>query len=140
MDTLWVKELLRHFCQQTGYSRIKMIGSSRSTLQEKLALSQRQSKLLSESKKNRQNGQSITLVSNGDHLNLCPIQAADRILLQANRLGQTRRQTLAVYVNKLGATKYLTGNKISEVLCSIARIVHPDLSKDEIKRFSSHLD
>ena len=34
--------------------------------------------------------------------------------------------------------KYLTGNKIADVLRSIARVVHPDLSEDEIKRFSSH--
>jgi hypothetical protein len=45
---------------------------------------------------------------------------------------------MAVFVNKNGNTKYLTGNKISDVLRTIARIVHPDLSKDKIKRFSSH--
>jgi hypothetical protein len=45
---------------------------------------------------------------------------------------------MAVCVNKNGNTKYLTGNKISDVLRTIARIVHPDLSKDKIKRFSSH--
>jgi hypothetical protein len=45
---------------------------------------------------------------------------------------------MAVFVNKNGNTKYLTGNKISDVLRTIARIVHPDLSEDKIKRFSSH--
>jgi hypothetical protein len=45
---------------------------------------------------------------------------------------------MAVFVNKNGNTKYLTGNKISDVLHTIARIVHPDLSEDKIKRFSSH--
>ncbi len=30
------------------------------------------------------------------------------------------------------------GNKISDVLCSIARAVHPDLSEDKIKRISLH--
>ncbi len=30
------------------------------------------------------------------------------------------------------------GGKIADVLQSIARVVHPDLSKDEIKRFLSH--
>jgi hypothetical protein len=46
---------------------------------------------------------------------------------------------LAVFVNKQGITKYLTRNKILDVLQSIARTVHPDLSEDEIKRFSPHL-
>jgi hypothetical protein len=45
---------------------------------------------------------------------------------------------MAVFVNKNGKTKYLTGNKISDVLCTFARKVHPNLSGDKIKRFSSH--
>jgi hypothetical protein len=45
---------------------------------------------------------------------------------------------MAVFVNKFGITKYLTGNKIADILCSIAKEVHPDLSADEIKFFSSH--
>jgi hypothetical protein len=40
---------------------------------------------------------------------------------------------LAVFVNKNAITKYLTGNKISDVLQSTARTVHQDLSEDEIK-------
>ena len=45
---------------------------------------------------------------------------------------------MGVFVNKFGITRYLTGNKIQDVLRSIARVVHPDLTEDEIKRFSSH--
>jgi hypothetical protein len=41
-------------------------------------------------------------------------------------------------LNKNGITKYLTENKISDVLQSIVRMVHPDLSEDEIKHFSPH--
>jgi hypothetical protein len=45
---------------------------------------------------------------------------------------------MAVFVNKFGITRYLTGGKIADVLRSIAKAVHPDLSADKIKRFSSH--
>jgi hypothetical protein len=45
---------------------------------------------------------------------------------------------MAVFVNKSNTTKYLTGNKIVEVLCSIVKVVHPDLTKEELKKFSSH--
>jgi hypothetical protein len=45
---------------------------------------------------------------------------------------------MAIFVNKHGNTKYLTGNKISDVLCSIARTVHTDLCEDKIERFSLH--
>ncbi len=45
---------------------------------------------------------------------------------------------MAVFVNKHGILKYLKGKKISDVLQSIARVVHLDLSEEAIKRFSSH--
>jgi hypothetical protein len=45
---------------------------------------------------------------------------------------------MGIFVNKFGITRYLTGNKIQDVLQSIARAVHPDLTEDEIKCFSSH--
>jgi hypothetical protein len=88
--------------------------------------------------KNRQNGQSMTLISDDNHPDICPVRAAYKISLQSKRLGQTDKQPMATFVNKNGKTKYLTGNKISDVLCTFARKVHPDLSKDKIKRFSSH--
>jgi hypothetical protein len=40
---------------------------------------------------------------------------------------------MAVFVNKSNTTKYLTGNKIADVLRSIAWAVHPDLTEDELK-------
>ena len=45
---------------------------------------------------------------------------------------------MGVFVNKHGIVKYLTGSKISEVLQSVAKACHPDLTRDEIMRFSSH--
>jgi hypothetical protein len=80
----------------------------------------------------------ITIVLDNDHPNLCPIRAAYEIFLQAKRLGQTDDEPMAVFVNKSSKKKYLTRNKISDVLCSVARAVHPDLSEDKIKQFSSH--
>ncbi len=88
--------------------------------------------------KNRQNGQSITLVSDNNPPDICPVRAAYRIFLRANRLGQSDSQPMAVFVNKRNTTKYLTGNKIAEVLRSIAKAVHPNLTKEELKKFSSH--
>jgi hypothetical protein len=88
--------------------------------------------------KNRQNGQSITLISDNNHPDIYPVQAAYKIFLRSKRLSQTDKQPMAVFVDKNGKTKYLMGNKISDVLCTFARKVHPDLSEDKIKRFSSH--
>jgi hypothetical protein len=88
--------------------------------------------------KNRRNGQSITLIADKDHPNICPVHAAYRILLRAKRLGQSDSQPMAVFLDSKGDKKYLTGNKIAETLRSIATVVHPDLTDEELKKFSSH--
>ncbi len=85
--------------------------------------------------KNRQNGQCIRLVADDNHPDICPVWAAYRIFLHAKRLGQLDSQPMFVFVNKNGITRYLTGKKISDVLQSIARAVHPDLLEDAIKHF-----
>jgi hypothetical protein len=46
---------------------------------------------------------------------------------------------MAVFVNKFGITRYLTGGKIADVLQPVAKAVHLDISADKIKRFSNHL-
>jgi hypothetical protein len=72
------------------------------------------------------------------HLDICPVQVAYRIFLQAKKLGQSYSQPMGLFVNKYGITRYLTGNKILHVLCSVARAAHPDMTEEEMKRFSSH--
>ena len=86
--------------------------------------------------KNRQNGQSITFVSNDAHLDICPVRAAYRIYLRAKRLGQSDSEPMGVFVNKFGIKKYLTGGKIAKILRSVAKKVHPDWSSDELSRIS----
>jgi len=88
--------------------------------------------------KNRQNGQSITLVSDDTHFDICPARAAHRIYLRAKNLGQSDSEPMGVFVNRFGIKKYLTGGKIAEVLRSIAKRVHSDWSAEELSRISSH--
>jgi hypothetical protein len=45
---------------------------------------------------------------------------------------------MGVFVDKHGIVKYLTGSKISEVLQSVAKACHSDLTRDELMHFSSH--
>ena len=45
---------------------------------------------------------------------------------------------MGVFVNKHGIVKYLTGSKLSEVLQSVAKACHPNLTRDEIMCFTSH--
>jgi hypothetical protein len=59
--------------------------------------------------KNRQNGQSITLVADDAHQDICPVRAAHRIFLRAKKLGQLDSEPMGVFINKFGIKKYLTG-------------------------------
>ena len=42
---------------------------------------------------------------------------------------------MGVYLNHEGIVKYITGNKIAELLQSIAKHCHPDLMRDKISHF-----
>jgi hypothetical protein len=87
---------------------------------------------------NGRNGQSITLVANDAHLDICPVQAAYPIYLRAKKLGQLDSEPMCVFVNKFGIKKYLTGGKIAEILQSVAKRVHPDWSANKLSCISSH--
>ena len=88
--------------------------------------------------KNRKNGQKITFAADDKHPHICPVCSAYCIFLRAKRLGQSDDQPMGIYLNQQGIVKYLTANKISELLQSIAKHCHPDLTRDEISHFSSH--
>ena len=120
----------KHYCQKIGSFLIRTTGTWKHhkgdvhTLPKKMKGTFR-------IQKNWQNAQSITIVSDEDHPNLCPFSAAYQIFLRAKRLGQTDLEPMAVFLNKSGNKKYLTGNKISKVLRSIVRAVHPNLFEDK---------
>ncbi len=73
--------------------------------------------------KNCQNGQTITFAADDKHPHICPVRSVYRIFLCAKRLGQADNQPMGVYVNHQGLVKYLTGNKISELLQVVAKNV-----------------
>jgi hypothetical protein len=95
-------------------------------------------KLTFKIQKNCQNGQSITFAANDKHPHICPVRAAYQIYLQAKCLGQLDDQPMGIFVNHQGIVKYLTAKKIAEVLQSVVKACHPNLSRDEIMHFSSH--
>ena len=44
---------------------------------------------------------------------------------------------MGIFTNHQGVTKYLTASKIAEVFQSVAKICHPDLTRDKIMHFTS---
>ena len=95
-------------------------------------------KLLFRIQKNRQNGQTLTIVADDNHVDICPVRAAYRIFVRAKFLGQLEDEPLAVFVNHQGSKKYLTGSKIADMLRAIAKEAHPDMTKEDISKMSSH--
>jgi hypothetical protein len=63
----------------------------------------------------------ITFAADDKHPHICPVRSAYWIFLRAKRLGQADNQPMGVYVNHQGLVKYLTGNKISELLQAVAK-------------------
>ena len=88
--------------------------------------------------KNRQNGQSISFVADNKHSDICPVCTAYQIFLRAKCLGQSNDQPMGIFTNHQAVMKYLTASKIAEVFESVAKICHPDLTRDEIMHFTSY--
>jgi hypothetical protein len=80
-----------------------------------------------------QNGQKLTVLKEFDHSEICPVRAANRIFIRARRLGQKECEPMGVYLNKQGVKKYLTGNVIANLLRTVARLVHLDMSEEDIQ-------
>jgi hypothetical protein len=95
-------------------------------------------KLLGVYKKNRQNGQSITLTAEIDQPKICPVCSAMRLVLWAKWLNQPDYMPVAVYKTKKGKVIYLTGNKIAKLLQKAIKDVRPDTTSDELKQYSAN--
>jgi hypothetical protein len=88
--------------------------------------------------KNRQNGQSITLAVDNKFRDLCPVLSAVRMVIRARRLSQPDDMPLAMYRTRKGESLYLTGSKIAELLRGAVKRIRPDISPEDIKRYSAH--
>jgi len=88
--------------------------------------------------KNRQNGQTITVVAEKKTPAICPVRNAYMIYLRSIRLGQPDDLPMGVFANAQGVKRYLTGSKIAEVLQAATKIAHPGTSKNDLGKISSH--
>jgi hypothetical protein len=86
---------------------------------------------------NSQNGQAITLSADNNHSTICPVCAALRMVLRAQRLGQPDSLPVACHIYKKKRV-YLTGKRVAVLFQEAAKMIHPNMSKDELSRFSAH--
>lgn len=88
--------------------------------------------------KNRQNNEKRTFsAENPSNKIICPVRAAMRIILRARRLNQPDHLPVAVYKHK-DSFAYITGSRVGVLLRQAVRLAHPDISKEDLKKFSAH--
>ncbi len=84
-----------------------------------------------------QNGQAITLSADNNHSTICPVCAALRMVLRAQCLGQPDSFPVACHIYKKKRV-YLTGKRVAVLFREAAKMIHPNMSKDKLYRFSAH--
>ncbi len=89
-------------------------------------------------KKNCQNNQMVTLLSDKTNTAICPVLAALRLVLRARHLSQPDLMPVACYLKK-DTLAYITGYRIAILFWAAARAVRPNKSKEEEQRYSAHL-
>ena len=87
--------------------------------------------------KNRRNGQTVTVVRDFKNNETCAVLAALEIYLHSIRIGQPDDAPM-VATRPDGKLKYLASNRIATMLRKSAKKIHPDLTKEEINKFSCH--
>ena len=88
--------------------------------------------------KNRQNGQPLKVVADHEHPDLCPVRNAMRLVLRKMRLKHSLSLPLAIFVNDKSEIKYITADKVKDVLRAAARTAHPDWTVEMINKISAH--
>ncbi len=88
--------------------------------------------------KNHQNGQKIKLSADTKNPAICPIQRALRMVMRAHRLAQTEDKPVACYRTKKAPLLFITGSRITTLLCEAVKKVRPSTSADDLKKYSAH--
>ena len=88
--------------------------------------------------KNRQNGQKIRWVVGKDHPETCNVTALINMALRKHKMKHPMSLPLAVYKDSKGKMCYLTRAKATEVIRKAVKAVYPDISKEELSKYSSH--
>ena len=91
-----------------------------------------------ETPKTRQNGQKIRWVVDKDHPKTCNVIALTNMPLRKHKLKHAMDIPLTVYRDSKGKVCYLTRAKATKVIRRAVKIVYPEISKDELSKYSSH--
>lgn len=90
--------------------------------------------------KNRQNGQRLKLPTDKQHLDICPVYNALQIVMRKLRLDRSNLDNpLCVFAKKGSITPlYITGKKIKDILQSAVKLAYPNISKEDLQKYTAH--
>ena len=89
--------------------------------------------------KNRRNEQTLQIMAELDHPDICPVRNASQLILRQQQLKHPMALPLEISRNKSGDVKYFTASKIDEVIRQVlAGTAQPDLTDVETQKFSAH--
>ena len=88
--------------------------------------------------KNRRNGEKINLFRDDKNPSLCPVRAAHRVILRAQRCGMTSEDPIGVYRTEKRQVRFLVGADFAKLFRRAAIQVHALTHPDDINRYSAH--
>jgi hypothetical protein len=87
--------------------------------------------------KNRQNNQTVNLLSDKTNTSICPVLAALHLVLRARCLFQPDSMPVVCY-SKKDSLAYITGTRIAVLFRAAARAVRPTITKEDKQQYSTH--
>ena len=88
--------------------------------------------------KNRRNGEKTCLIANHAHPDVCPVINLARMAWRKARLKHSNQLPLTIYKNKNGEVKYMTHQKVTEIIRKAVKKVYPSMPKETLAKYSCH--
>jgi hypothetical protein len=88
--------------------------------------------------KNHQNGQKIKISADTKNPAICTVRGALQMVMRARRLAQPDDMPVACYRTKKAPLLFITGSRISTLLCKAVKKVRPSTSADDHKKYSAY--
>ena len=88
--------------------------------------------------KNRRNGEKTRLVANHAHPDVCPVINLAKIAWRKAKLRHSNKLPLTIYKNKDGEIKYMTHQKVTDIIRKAVKKVYPSMPKETLAKYSCH--
>ena len=88
--------------------------------------------------KNRRNGEKTHLIANHAHPDVCPVINLAKMAWRKARLRHSNKLPLTVFKTKEGDIKYMTHQKVTDIIRKAVKKVYPSMPKETLAKYSCH--